>query len=55
MRLRLRLRHCLPLVVVVLATVVFYGVAGFPLQVALALALLCWALTDVLDPRGRRP
>ena len=57
MRLRLRSCHCFALVVIAAMTTVFYRLAGFPLQVALGLALLSWLTVDwvVVDQRRRRP
>lgn len=35
-------------------TALFYGIAGFPLQVALGLALLSWVVADVIHPKRYR-
>ena len=40
--------HLLALSAIASASVVFYAVAGFPLQVAIGLALLSWFLVDFL-------
>jgi hypothetical protein len=57
MRMRLRSCHCFALVVIAAMTTVFYRLAGFPLQVALGLALLSWLTVDwvVVDQRRHRP
>lgn len=36
-----------------IATIVFCAIAGFPLQIALAISLILWALVDNLNPRRR--
>lgn len=48
MRPTLRPVHLLALGAITSASVVFYAVAGFPLPVAIGLALLSWLLIDLL-------
>jgi len=54
MKLKLRAVHWLVLATVALLTAVFHGIAGFPVQVALGLALLTWVTVDFVDPGRRR-
>lgn len=49
MRQRIRPLHFIALTVIALASVFFHAVGGFPLQVAIGLALLSWLLIDTLQ------
>lgn len=61
MRLPSKQYTAIALVCTTVATIFFYGVAGFPVQASLAIALILWTVIDSLSGlslrrsgRGRR-